>query len=363
MATTVAATHGAATPPSTATFESLRFDNTALRKLPLDDVAENYTRSVPGAVFSRLEPTPIKDPVVVVASAPALELLGLDAATQLARPDAAAYLCGNKLLPGAEPAAHCYCGHQFGAFSGQLGDGAAMYMGEVINAAGERWELQLKGAGLTPYSRTADGRKVLRSSIREFLASEHMAALGVPTTRSGSCVTSSTLVVRDIFYTGEPIRERATVITRVAPTFLRFGSFEVVKLRDPLTGRAGPSFGQTGLLDTLLDFTQKTYFPECAPSGGGDAAASDPGAAYIAMFGEIVRRTARLVAHWQAVGFCHGVLNTDNMSVVGVTLDYGPYQFMDRFQSGFVCNNSDNDGRYAYDAQVCVGVNECYVCF
>ena len=210
---------------------------------------------------------------------------------QLGRPESAEYLCGNRILPGSEPAAHCYCGHQFGHFAGQLGDGATMYLGEVLNPAGERWELQLKGGGRTHYSRQADGRKVLRSSLREFLCSEHMHALGVPTTRAGSLVTSDTRVARDINYDGNVIQERASVraasappssraaaapppprrhrfrrpphpslaarppqvVTRIAQSFLRFGSFEICKPEDALTGRAGPSAGQTAPLLALLD--------------------------------------------------------------------------------------------------------------
>jgi len=170
----------------------LSWDNQALRSLPIDPIGENYVRkNVPNASFSRVLPTPIKNPKIVALSPSALELLGLDVEKALQFRYFVDYLCGNKVFPGSEPAAHCYCGHQFGHFAGQLGDGRAMYLGEVINHKGERWEIQLKGAGRTPYSRSADGRAVLRSSIREFLCSEGMFYLGVPTTRAGSCVTSS----------------------------------------------------------------------------------------------------------------------------------------------------------------------------
>jgi uncharacterized protein YdiU (UPF0061 family) len=194
------------------TFEQLTFDNLQLRALPLDDDrrALAVPRPVPNACFSRAAPTALDAPRLVVASPSALGLLGLRAA-ELGRPESAEYLCGNRILPGSEPAAHCYCGHQFGHFAGQLGDGATMYLGEVLNPAGERWELQLKGGGRTHYSRQADGRKVLRSSLREFLCSEHMHALGVPTTRAGSLVTSDTRVARDINYDGNVIQERASV--------------------------------------------------------------------------------------------------------------------------------------------------------
>ena len=327
----------------------LVFDNRSLRELPLDPVADNYVRTVRGAIFSRVAPTPVEAPRLVVASAPALALLGLTPAAASGAAGAA-YFSGNTVLPGAEPAAHCYCGHQFGSFAGQLGDGATMYLGEVVTRAGGRVELQFKGAGKTPYSRTADGRKVLRSSLREFLCSEAMWALGVPTTRAGTVVTSDSRVQRDIHYTGDVVDERATVITRMAPTFLRFGSFEIFKTRDESTGRMGPSVGNAELARTLADFTARHYYPAVAaahPGAGADAAA----ARCLGMYEEVARRTARLAATWQMYGWCHGVLNTDNMSMVGVTIDYGPFGWMERTDDDFVCNTSDNSGRYSYHNQ------------
>ncbi|CAM9669484.1 unnamed protein product, partial [Choristocarpus tenellus] len=193
-----------------ATFENLKFNNVVIRELPVDPEEMNFVRTVPNSCFSRVEPDPVNNPVLVAASSSALGLLGLDP-EEAEREDAAKYLSGNKLFPGAEPHAHCYCGHQFGSFAGQLGDGAAMYLGEVENDSGGGWEMQFKGSGLTPYSRTADGRKVLRSSIREFLCSEAMHFLNVPTTRAGALVTSDTRVRRDVFYTGNIIQERASV--------------------------------------------------------------------------------------------------------------------------------------------------------
>jgi len=330
-----------ATPRSLRSFESLNFDNKALRVLPLDTEKENFVRQVPNAIFSRVAPTPVLNPRTVVVSAPALALLDLE-------PDPTTlpeYFSGNKHIPGSEPAAHCYCGYQFGYFSGQLGDGAAMYLGEVVNAAGQRWELQFKGAGKTPYSRTADGRKVLRSSLREFLCSEAMYGLGVPTTRAGSVVTSSTYVERDMFYNGNPRRERCTIITRIAETFIRFGSFEIFKETDKATGRKGPSANNIELLITLLNYTIETLFPDIWRQY------SSPSDRYLAFYREVVLRTARLVAEWQCVGFCHGVLNTDNMSIVGITLDYGPFGFMEHYDPGMICNTSDDGGRYTYEAQ------------
>jgi uncharacterized protein YdiU (UPF0061 family) len=171
-------------------------------------------------------------------------------------------LSGNKLLPGSETASHCYCGHQFGVFAGQLGDGAAIYLGEVINDHGERWEIQLKGAGLTPYSRTADGRKVLRSTLREFLCCEAIHNLGVPTTRAGSCVSSESTVVRDIFYDGNPKMEKCAVVLRIAQSFIRFGSFEIFLPLDRSTGGRGPSHGRNDLLVQLVDYVCDNFYQD-----------------------------------------------------------------------------------------------------
>ncbi|KAK7093051.1 hypothetical protein V1264_008706 [Littorina saxatilis] len=329
-----------------ATLETLNFDNKALRDLPVDPNPDNRQKQVPGACFSKVKPTPVKNPQVVAVSLPALQLLDLTPA-EVERKDFAEYFAGNKLLPGSDPAAHCYCGHQFGSFAGQLGDGATMYLGEVVNKAGERWEIQFKGAGLTPYSRTADGRKVLRSSMREFLCSEAIHHLGIPTTRAGTCVTSDSKVIRDIFYSGDPKEERCTIILRIAQTFLRFGSFEIFKPADEDTGRQGPSIGRTDILKKLLDYTVSTFYPQIWE----DHKDGDRQEMYLAMFREVVRRTARLVAEWQCVGWCHGVLNTDNMSIIGVTIDYGPFGFMDKYDPKFICNGSDDGGRYTYESQ------------
>ncbi|CAF1394016.1 unnamed protein product, partial [Didymodactylos carnosus] len=328
---------------STGMDQNIKFDNLALKTLPIDPVEENYTRTVSNACFSRVKPTPVKNPKLVACSSDALRLIGINNQNER---ELAEIFSGNRLLPGSEPAAHCYCGHQFGYFSGQLGDGATMYLGEIINDKQERWELQLKGAGKTPYSRTADGRKVLRSSIREFLCSEAMHYLGIPTTRAGTCVTSDDYVTRDIFYDGNPIDERCTIISRIARTFIRFGSFEIFKPMDPFTNRKGPSIGRKDILIQLLEYVISTFYTEISNKYGNKTEEK-----YLAFFDEIVMRTARLVAEWQCVGWCHGVLNTDNMSIVGVTIDYGPYGFMDRFDPNFICNGSDDNGRYSYKQQ------------
>ncbi|KAI8495639.1 hypothetical protein Bbelb_266110, partial [Branchiostoma belcheri] len=328
-----------------ANLEKLNFDNLVLRSLPIDTSDENVPRQVPGACFSRVSPTPVSNPQTVAFSAQALQLLDLPV-SELRRPEFAQYFSGNKLLPGSETAAHCYCGHQFGHFSGQLGDGAAMYLGEVVNKSGERWEIQLKGAGLTPYSRTADGRKVLRSSIREFLCSEAMHHLGIPTTRAGCCVTSDSKVLRDVYYNGNASYEKCTIVLRIAQTFLRFGSFEIFKPTDEITGRKGPSVGRNDILITMLDYAIKTFFPEIQA-----AHADNSEERYLAFYREVVHRTARLVAEWQCVGFCHGVLNTDNMSILGLTIDYGPFGFLDRYDADNICNGSDDGARYSYRSQ------------
>ncbi|KAM9808362.1 selenoprotein O1 [Neosynchiropus ocellatus] len=336
--------------------ERLEFDNVALRRLPLDPVEDPGVRQVKGACFSRVSPQPVTKPRFVAVSHEALALLGLSGDEVLNDPLAAEYLSGSKIMPGSEPAAHCYCGHQFGQFAGQLGDGAACYLGEVKVPAGQdpelllenpsgRWEIQVKGAGMTPYSRQADGRKVLRSSIREFLCSEAMFFLGIPSTRAGSVVTSDSKVIRDVFYNGNARHERCSVVLRIAPTFLRFGSFEIFKQQDELTGRQGPSYGRDEIRGQMLDYVIDMFYPEIQQNH------QDRVERNVAFFREVVRRTARLVAQWQCVGFCHGVLNTDNMSILGVTVDYGPYGFMDRFDPDFICNASDNSGRYSYKAQ------------
>eukprot|EP00117_Sycon_ciliatum_P046005 scpid53546/ scgid33002/ Selenoprotein O len=324
------------------TLTNLRFDNLQLRSLPVEEKEPIRSRQVLNACFSLVKPTPVENPSLVCASDDALNLLGITG--NVSEEELAEVFSGNSILPGSTPAAHCYCGHQFGYFSGQLGDGAAISLGEVLGRNDERWEIQLKGAGLTPFSRTADGRKVLRSSIREFLCSEAMHHLGIPTTRAGTCVTSDTQVLRDKFYTGQSAYERATVVLRISPTFLRFGSFEIFKSPDESTGRAGPSEGDVQLLEKLLDFAIHTYFPQISTSLSTEEQR-------LGFFREVVESTARLVAEWQCVGFCHGVLNTDNMSIMGITIDYGPFGFMDSFNPNFICNSSDEEGRYSYKKQ------------
>ena len=273
--------------------------------------------------YTELAAQPLPDPHWVATSDDCARLLGLPSDwAERAELNALQVFSGNALWPGMRPLASVYSGHQFGQWAGQLGDGRALWLGEMDTPAGPM-ELQLKGAGRTPYSRMGDGRAVLRSSIREYLCSEAMAALGVPTTRA-LCITGSALPVRR-----ETI-ETAAVVTRVAPSFIRFGHFEHFSHHD-----------QPAALKRLTDFVIEHHYPACRD-------AAEP---YAALLEAVALRTAEMAAAWQAVGFCHGVMNTDNMSIRGLTIDYGPFGFLDAFDPGHICNHSDEQGRYAFARQ------------
>ena len=336
-------------------FPALHFDNRNLRSLPVDGLRPvNAVREVRNAIFARVNPSPLKNPKLVAISRSALNLLAsFDAFKEETEEEEvlAQVLSGNVLPANSEPAAHCYAGYQFGNFAGQLGDGAAISLGEVINGRGERWEVQLKGAGLTPFSRTADGRKVLRSSVREFLCSEAMHFLDIPTTRAGSVIASDTTVARDPFYDGNALDEKCCVVSRIAPNFFRFGSLEIFLTADKTGGREGPSARNESLKRQFVDFLIESYFPQCNRQEGGIYVNEDETVKYRLLFEEITSSTARLVAKWQAVGFVHGVLNTDNMSVLGLTLDFGPFAFMEQFDPEFTPNGSDGSARYSYMRQ------------
>ncbi|MDI9240142.1 YdiU family protein [Lysobacter sp. LF1] len=307
------------------------FDNRFVRDLPGDPDAGPGIRQVHGAAYSRVEPTPVAAPRLLAHSPEMAHRLGFSDA-DVASEEFARVFGGNALLPGMEPFAANYGGHQFGQWAGQLGDGRAITLGEMINADGERWELQLKGAGLTPYSRSADGRAVLRSSIREFLCSEAMHHLGVPTTRALSLVGTGEWVERDMFYDGHPEMEPGAVVCRVAPSFIRFGNFELPASRN-----------DTELLRQLADFCVRRDFPHLR--GRGQTLYAD-------WFAEVCERTAVMVAHWIRVGFVHGVMNTDNMSVLGLTIDYGPYGWIDNFDPGWTPNTTDrHHRRYRFGQQ------------
>jgi len=334
---------------STGIFDHLKFENLALKELPVDDSMVRGSRKVSNKCHSLVDTTPVENPKLVAFSTEALKLLDIDSSNHdenTINKELSEVFGGNRKLDGSVTAAHCYCGHQFGHFSGQLGDGAAISLGQIVNDDGEKWEMQLKGAGKTPFSRTADGRKVLRSSIREFLCSEGMHHLGIPTTRAGCLVTSNdTKVVRDMFYDGRAKLEDCAVVLRLSPSFLRFGSFEIFKPVDRYTGREGSSVGNLPLLKQMLDFTVKNFYPEIERSFESQEEK------YLEFYREVCKRTAVMVSKWQLVGFCHGVLNTDNMSVLGLTIDYGPFGFMDIFDENYICNSSDENGRYTYKKQ------------
>jgi serine/tyrosine/threonine adenylyltransferase len=305
-------------------FGQLKFDNQFLTQLPGDAETGPRRREVRGAVWSRVTPTPVSAPRTLAYSREMADALGLSEA-DVGSGAFAQVFGGNALLPGMDPFASNYGGHQFGHWAGQLGDGRAISLGETVNAAGERWELQLKGAGPTPYSRSADGRAVLRSSIREFLCSEAMHHLGVPTTRALSLVATGDDVVRDMFYDGHPKPEPGAVVCRVAPSFLRFGHFELPSSRS-----------EVELLRQLVDVAIRRDFPHL--SGSGEALYAD-------WFAEICTRTARLMAEWMRVGFVHGVMNTDNLSILGLTIDYGPYGWIDAYDPDWTPNTTDAGGR------------------
>ena len=318
----------------------LVFDNRLVRELPGDPIRENYTRQVRDCVWSAVQPTRVKQPQLLAYSPEVASMLGLDAA-DMQDPVLIQALGGNTLLDGMTPYASRYGGHQFGHWAGQLGDGRAIYLGELIHGQ-QRFELQLKGAGETPYSRTADGRAVLRSSLREFLCSEAMHHLGVPTTRALSLVTTGEPVIRDMFYNGHPQLEPGAIVCRVAPSFTRFGHFEILASQDELP-----------LLKRLIGFCIDRDFADWWPDTGLTLDPQTPSPAMIeAWFGEICTRTATMVAHWMRVGFVHGVMNTDNMSILGLTIDYGPYGWVDNFDPGWTPNTTDAQGRrYCYGRQ------------
>lgn len=275
---------------------------------------------------SRVDATPLRQPQLLHVNADAAALIDLEI-TDTSSAAFTEIMAGNRPLSGSEPFATVYAGHQFGTFVPQLGDGRALLIAETRNRKGDAWELQLKGAGPTPYSRHADGRAVLRSSIREYLCSEAMHGLGIPTTRALCLIGSPEPVQRETL-------ETAAIVCRMAPSFVRFGHFEFFYYRE-----------QYEKLKPLADHVIAEHFTALADS-------TDK---YAAWLSEVTDRTARLMALWQSVGFCHGVMNTDNFSVLGLTLDYGPYGFMDGFNSRHICNHSDEGGRYAYDQQPGVG--------
>lgn len=291
----------------------------------LEDIPKlNSFAALPEAFYTRLPTSALNQPELLHVNEQAAQLLGLSSQA-LRDPSFLDVVSGTTGLPGGVTLAAVYSGHQFGHWAGQLGDGRAHLLGELQGPEGA-WELQLKGAGMTPYSRMGDGRAVLRSSVREYLASQAMQGLGIPTTRALSLVSAKNPVMRETV-------ETAAVVARMAPSFIRFGSFQHWAARK-----------QPELLRQLADYVIARFYPECL-------SAQNP---YVSLLEAVVVRTAKLMAAWQVVGFCHGVMNTDNMSILGLTLDYGPYGFMDGFDARHICNHTDTNGRYAWHAQPAV---------
>ncbi len=307
------------------------FDNCYIRDLPGDPETGNFIRQVRGALYSEVLSKPAKAPKLVAYSKEMAEMLGFSE-DYCQSDEFLQVFAGNQLLNGMEPFAMCYGGHQFGVWAGQLGDGRVVNLGDAINSTGERWALQLKGAGLTPYSRHADGLAVLRSSIREFLCSEAMYHLRVPTTRALSVAVTGESVIRDMFYNGNPQAEQGAIVCRTAPSFIRFGHFQICAAQ-----------GDLAMLKRLIDHVIRTYCPHLGEPSP---------AVYRLWFEEVCTRTARLMVEWERVGFVHGVMNTDNMSILGLTIDYGPYGWLEAYDPHWTPNTTDaEEKRYRFSNQ------------
>ncbi|KAI6685919.1 hypothetical protein NL676_031832 [Syzygium grande] len=351
--------------------EDLSWDHSFVRELPGDPRTDTFPREVLHACYTKVSPSAeVENPQLVAWSDLVAEALDLDP-EEFQRSDFPLLFSGAALLVGALPYAQCYGGHQFGMWAGQLGDGRAITLGEIVNSRSERWELQLKGAGKTPYSRFADGLAVLRSSIREFLCSEAMHSLGIPTTRALCLVTTGKLVTRDMFMMGQdfnfldshtsgnPKDEPGAIVCRVAQSFLRFGSYQL---------HASRGKEDLGIVRALADYAIRYHFPHIEnmsrseslsfSTGNDDQTVVDlTSNKYAAWAVDIAERTASLIARWQGVGFTHGVLNTDNMSILGLTIDYGPFGFLDAFDPSYTPNTTDLPGRrYCFANQPDIGL-------
>ena len=308
-----------------------QFHDSFVTSLPGDPRRDPKPRQVAGICYSFVPATPVSRPDLLAYSAPLCQELGLLPPQTGPGPDADV-LTGNRVGAGMKPYAMCYGGHQFGHWAGQLGDGRAINLGEYADAHGKSWDFQLKGAGLTAYSRRGDGRAVLRSSLREFICSEAMYHLGVPTTRALSLALTGDDVLRDMFYDGHAAFEPGAIVCRVAPSFIRFGNFEIHYARR-----------ETQVLQRLADYVIERHYPHLDRQ--------DP-KVYQHWYCEIAERTALMVAHWMRVGFVHGVMNTDNMSALGLTIDYGPYGWMDAYDPDWTPNTTDAaTGRYRFGNQ------------
>lgn len=308
----------------------LNINETYNKELPKDPIKENYPRQVMESCFSVATPRIPTSPKVIHISDEMLEAIGLTEHDKSSQ-EFLDIFSGKKLIDGTEPYAMCYGGHQFGHWAGQLGDGRAINLTELL-VNNKRWAIQLKGSGVTPYSRTADGLAVLRSSVREHLCSEAMHHLGVPTTRSLSLMLTGDRVMRDMMYDGNPEYEKGAVVCRLAPSFIRFGNFQIFASRRDEKN-----------LKILTDYTIRNFFPHIEEG-------SEKG--YIQFFEEVLDRTLDMVIHWQRVGFVHGVMNTDNLSILGLTIDYGPYGWLEGYDHHWTPNTTDRQHhRYGYGKQ------------
>ena len=301
----------------------INLNDTFNKELPADSDLSNARRQVYNACFSFVTPRVPSKPTLLHYADDLAETLGFSK-EEMSSEAFLNLVSGSAVYPDSKPYAMAYAGHQFGNWAGQLGDGRAINLFEMLSQ-NKRWTLQLKGAGETPYSRTADGLAVLRSSVREHLCSEAMYYLGVPTTRSLSLVTTGDTVLRDILYNGNPAYEPGAVVCRVAPTFIRFGNFQLFAARKDITN-----------LKALADYTINYFYPEIQSEGKEK---------YLQFYQEIVNRTVAMVLHWQRVGFVHGVMNTDNMSILGLTIDYGPYGWLEDYDPDWTPNTTDAEGR------------------
>lgn len=313
------------------TISDINFLNHFTEHLPADSEHQNFPRQVENAAYSLVNPSKVAQPRLIAYEPDVAELLNIKQET-INSEEFTALVSGNLVLPPMQPYAMCYGGHQFGQWAGQLGDGRAINLGEITNKNQQLTTMQLKGSGLTPYSRTADGLAVLRSSVREFLCSEAMYHLGIPTTRALSLCLTSEHVLRDMFYDGNAAYEPGAVVCRVSNSFMRFGSFQLPSQRNDMA-----------LLKQLVDYNIVHHYSHLGKPSKE---------VYLAWFNEICQRTCELVVHWMRVGFVHGVLNTDNMSIIGETIDYGPYGWIDNFDLHWTPNTTDAHGkRYRFGAQ------------
>lgn len=304
-------------------------------ELPADPILVNARRQVSEACFSYVTPKQTAKPEVIHVSPEMLNAIGLSDADGKSK-DFLNVFTGNTILPKTKPYAMCYGGHQFGNWAGQLGDGRAINLFEIEHN-NKSWQLQLKGAGETPFSRTADGLAVLRSSIREYLCSEAMHHLGVPTTRALSLALSGDQVLRDVMYDGNSAYEKGAIVCRAAESFLRFGNYQIFAARQ-----------DEETLKTLVDYTIKHHFSHI-----GEPSKE----AYIQFFKDVSNRTLEMIIDWQRVGFVHGVMNTDNMSILGLTIDYGPYGWLEGYDYGWTPNTTDRQHkRYRYGNQPNMGL-------